>query len=184
MNFTRLAVLVLGLTPMLSLACGPSPQRVSKEIVIEASPKEVWALLGQFGGMHQWHSGVKSTTLEQKTEPDGKVVNYRTLGLKNGGTLVEKQRETQESDMKIGVTLEQGDMPVSNYSDAISVKPSPDAEKSIVTWVGRFSNKANQMQAPEGQDNVAAIAAITNWYETGLMSLKEQLEKKHVVLKH
>ena len=101
-----------------------------------------------------------------------------------GGTLVEKQRETPDSEMKIGVTLEQGDIPVSNYSDAISVKPSLTSDKSIVTWIGRFSNKANQMQAPEGQDDMTAIAAVERWYETGLLSLKETLEKRHVVLKH
>ena len=84
MHLTRIMLLVLSFVPTLALACGPSPQRVSKEIVIEASPAEVWRLLKQFDGMHQWHSEVRSTAIDQKTDSDGKVVNYRTLVLKNG----------------------------------------------------------------------------------------------------
>ena len=177
MNYKRILVFVISFVPLLVLACGPSPQKVTKEIMIKAEPAKVWALVSDFGAMQKWHASVLETTLAQKLDADsGKELNYRTLKLKDGGSIVEKQRETQTGEMKLGVILEQGDIAVSNYSDAITVKPSAVAGESVVTWVGRFNNKANLMQAPEGQDNATAIAAVESRYGIGLESLKKAAE--------
>lgn len=59
--------------------------------------------------MQKWHPDVLSSVLETKADPDGKAVNYRTLTLKNGGTIIEKQREMQAGEMKLGALMEQGD---------------------------------------------------------------------------
>lgn len=176
------ALMAVIFTPLYASACGPSPQKVTKEIVIKAPPKKVWALMSDFSAMQKWHPDVLSSVLETKADPDGKAVNYRTLTLKNGGTIIEKQREMQAGEMKLGALMEQGDIAVSNYSDAIVVKPSLVAGESVVTWVGRFNNKANLMQAPVGQDNATAIAAVESWYDAGLQGLKENVEKSHLLM--
>lgn len=163
-------------SPFGASACGPSPQKVSKEIVIQASPAKVWALVSDFNAMQKWHPDVLASSIESKPDADEKTVNFRTLTLKNGGSITEKQRETQADEMKLGAVMEQGDIAVSNYSDAITVKPSLVAGESIVTWVGRFNNKANLMQAPVGQDNATAIAAVEAWYDAGLANLKKVVE--------
>jgi mxaD protein len=176
------ALMVVIFTPLYASACGPSPQKVTKEIVIKAPPEKVWAMMSDFSAMQKWHPDVMSSVLETKADPDGKPVNYRKLTLKNGGTIVEKQREMQEGEMKLGAVIEQGEIAVSNYSDAITVKPSLAAGESVVTWVGRFNNKANLMQAPVGQDNAAAITAVESWYDNGLQGLKESVEKSHSLI--
>ncbi|MCX7190549.1 MAG: SRPBCC family protein [Methylotenera sp.] len=173
MTTTLIAVIF---SPFCASACGPSPQKVSKEIVIQASPKKVWALVGDFSAMQKWHPDVLASSLESRPDADEKTFIYRTLTLKNGGSIIERQRETQAGEMKLGAVLVQGDLAVSNYSDAISVKPSLVAGESVVTWVGRFNNKANLMQAPAGQDNVAAITTVEAWYAAGLANLKIVLE--------
>lgn len=170
--------------PFYANACGPSPQKVSKQIVIKSTPDKVWALVSDFSAMQKWHPNVLSSTLESKLDVDGKAVNYRTLTLKNGGLIIAKKREMQVGEMKLGTVFEQGDIAVSNYSDAITVKPSLIAGESLVTWVGRFNNKANLMQAPVGQDNATAIAAVEFWYEVGLQGLKGSLEKSHLLIVH
>lgn len=171
-------------SPLCASACGPSPQKVTKEIVIKAPPEKIWALISNFSAMQKWHPDVLSSVLETKTDPDGKAVNYRTLTLKNGSTTIEKQREMQAGEMKLGTVMVQGDIAVSNYSDAIAVKPSIIKGESMVTWVGRFNNKANLMQAPVGQDNATAIADVESWYDTGLQGLKENVEKSHLLMVH
>lgn len=173
-------IIIASLTPLISMACGPSPQRVTKEVLIHAPISEVWALVSNIGAMNQWHSEVNTSQLEEKSSNQGKPEQYRILGLKHGGSIIQKQRETQTSEMKIGFTIEQGEMPVSNYSDVISVKPGLAADETIVTWIGRFSNKANSMQAPLGADDASAIAAVAHWYEVGLRGLKEHFEKRNI----
>lgn len=166
-------------TPLYASACGPSPQKVTKEIAIKATPEKVWELVSDFSAIQKWHPNVLSSVLETKADPDGKAVNYRTLTLKNGGTIIEKQREIQAGEMKLGTLMEQGDIAVSNYSDAITVKPSSVAGESVVTWVGRFNNKANAMQAAVGEDNAAAIATVEAYYNAGLQGLKQSIEEVH-----
>lgn len=177
MKYFRIVTCILSAFPLLAIACGPSPQKVTKEMVIKAEPAKVWALVSDFGAMQKWHPDVLASTLESKPDAEGKTVRTRTLTLKNGGSITEKQRETEADEMKLGAVLVQGDIAVSNYSDAITVKPSLVAGESVVTWVGRFNNKANLMQAPVGQDNSTAIAAVEARYNVGLQGLKSQLER-------
>jgi hypothetical protein len=173
--FTTLAIACF--IPMASFACGPSPQKVVREITIKADPIKVWAIVGDFGGMHKWHPNVLASTLDHKKDTEGVDANYRILVLKAGGTIVEKQRDMKNEAMKISVVMVQGDMAVSNYSDAITVKPSSVAGESVVTWVGRFNNKANAMQAAAGEDNAAAIATVEAYYNAGLQGLKQIIEE-------
>lgn len=177
MKCLRIAFFALCLIPISAMACGPSPQKVTKEIVIKAEPSKIWAILSDFGAMQKWHPGVLSVDVESKVDADGKKTLFRTLKLKGGGSLNEKQRETQLDEMKLGVVMLEGDIAVSNYSDAITVKPSIIHGESLVTWVGRFNNKANAMHAPSGQDDATAIAAVNSFYGAGLQGLKSVLEK-------
>lgn len=169
-------ILLAAITTPNALACGPSPQKVTKEIVIKAGPEQVWAVVSDFGAMHKWHPNVVDTVLERKSDAEGKETSYRTLRLKDGGTIIEKQRETQVGEMKLGVVMMQGDIAVSNYSDALTVKPGHSESETIVIWVGRFNNKANAMQAPAGQDNATAIVSVARWYDVGLLNLKRVVE--------
>ncbi len=174
--FTTLAIVCI--IPLTSFACGPSPQKVVREVVIKADPAEVWAIVGDFGGMHKWHPAVMVSTVERKQDAEGVESTYRTLMLNNGGKIVEKRREIQDGEMRLGVLMVQGDIAVSNYSDAITVRSGQNAGESIVTWIGRFNNKANAMQAPAGQDDITAIAVVERLYEAGLANLKRVVVEK------
>lgn len=174
-NISLLLVIALSWA-MPANACGPNAQKVIKEIIIKAAPSRVWAVVGDFGAMQAWHSDVIETQLETKLDDDGKAISYRKLKLRNGGSIIEKQRETQDGEMKLGSVMVEGDIAVSNYSDAITVRPGQTADESVVTWIGRFNNKADLMQAPVGQDNAAAIAAVEGWFDVGLANLKKVIE--------
>lgn len=157
-------------------ACGPSPQKVVEKVVIKANPEAVWAVIGEFKSIHRWHPDVVNTSVQSQVNTEGKETQFRTLTLKNGGQLVARLRETQQGEMKLGTVMESGDMAVSSYSDALTVKQSTNNDETEIIWTGRFNNLANLLIAPEGQDNKAAIAAVQQFYQRGLTGLKAYVE--------
>lgn len=161
-----------------ALACGPSPQKVVEKVTIQATAEEVWALVGHAASMQKWHPKVKESVIQTKQDSAGKVTTYRTLTLEGGGELIERIRPMKTKAMKLGVVIEKGNFPVSNYSDALTVKPGIEAGTAVVTWTGRFNNQANLLVAPKGKDNEAAIAAVTTFYTIGLSHLKQVFSKQ------
>lgn len=173
----KLFACYLLLFSMHGVACGPSPQKVVEKVVIKATPELVWAVVGDFKSIHQWHPDVVNTIVHPQTNSEGKETLFRTLMLKHGGQLIERLRDTQQGEMKLGTVMESGDMAVSSYSDALTVKQSTNNDETEITWTGRFNNQANLLVAPEGQDNKAAIAAVQQFYQRGLAGLKAYVDK-------
>ena len=177
---------ILGLA-ILASAClsahahGPSGQKVVKEITIKASPEKVWQAIKSFEAIQQWHPDIASLKLEQRLDKESvSTLPHRLITLKSGVTLLEKLREANDEEMKLDYKLVDGadsTIAVSNYRAVMQVKAGPGAGESTLTWTARFYNKANTMEAPPGQDNPAANAAINAYYNAGAAGLKAWLEK-------
>jgi mxaD protein len=174
-----LAVLALSLTPLLAAAHGPSPQKIVKETVIRAEPEKVWAVLTDFGAIDQWHGDVAEVTLEARKDSESEaVLKHRMVKFKDGLYIVEKLREATVEEFKLDYKMVEGTVPVSNYRAVMQVKPGPGTGESTLVWTGRFYNMANSLEAPPGQDNPAAVAAINRIYDVGLEGIKRYLEKE------
>lgn len=156
-------------------ACGPTPQKVIETVTIQAAPEKVWAILNRFNAIAQWHPDVEGSVQVQKFGEDADVP-HRLLTMKNGQRLEEKRRQLPSGEMKLDYQMTDGDFPVSNYRGIIQVKPGAAPNASIVTWLGRFNNQANMLDAPAGRDNATAIAAVTAFYVHGLAGLKTYAE--------
>lgn len=161
---------------MSAFACGPTPQKVVKDMVIKADAATVWQVIKQFDAIAQWHPDVRMSGLLQKLDEQGASATFRLITLKNGLKIEEKRRETADLEMKLDVQITQGDFPVSNYRGVMQVKAGVTAGEAIVTWTGRFNNKANTLAAPAGQDNAAALSAVNTFYDNGLAGLKVFIE--------
>jgi len=172
-----LALLTLAILPLTAAAHGPSPQKVEESVVIKADPAKVWTLVKDFGNWQKWHPAVASTKLETKKDDNGDDATFRTITLKDGGTLYEKLTGIDDGIMKIKYELESGALPVSDYYAYVSVKAGPGAGETTVTWFGRFYRvyKLNP-PIPPGQDDETAINAVTGVYQTGLANLKKVAE--------
>jgi len=169
---------VAGLFPFSAAAHGPSPQKIVKEVVIKAEPAKVWAVVKDFGSIKQWHPAVAEVKLEERKDTESEAtLLHRVITLKDGGSITEKLREASDADMKLDYKMVEGTIAVSNYRAVMQIKAGPGAGESTLTWTGRFYNKANSMEAPPGQDNPAANAAINGIYDTGVAGLKAFLEK-------
>lgn len=172
-----LAILAIGLLPLTAAAHGPSPQKVEKTVVIDASPDKVWGLVKDFGNWQKWHPAVESTKLD-KRNVDGTEETVRLLNLKGGGTILENLKSIDENSKQMKYGIIEGVLPVADYYSTISVK-AVDGGKSEVKWMGRFYRvyKLNP-PIPPGQDDKSAVDAVTGVYDAGLANLKKVAESK------
>lgn len=157
-------------------ANAPTQQKVIREVIIKAEPAKVWAMVKDFGGIHQWHPAVESTKTETKADQDGVELPHRLLTLKGGGTILEKQTISSDADMKLEYKIVEGVLPVSGYRAVMQVKAGPAEGETTVTWTGRFYNKANDVNPKPGEDNETAIKAVEAVYDAGLPNLKKVIE--------
>jgi len=162
------------LLPLTAVAHGPSPQKVEKEVTIKAAPAKVWAMVKDFGNLQQWHPAIASTKLESK---DG--ATFRLLTLKDGGTIYEKLKSSDDADMKLKYEIIEGVLPVGDYNATMTVKAGPGAGETTVTWMARFYRKYRlNPPIPPGQDDESAVKAVTGVFDGGLANLKKVLEGK------
>ncbi|MCE9633740.1 MAG: SRPBCC family protein [Methylophilales bacterium] len=169
-----LVLIATALLPLTAAAHGPSPQKVEKEIVIKADPAKVWAMVKDFGGIHKWLPPVASTKVETKGED-----TFRTLTLKDGGTILERLKSSDDKDMKLKYEIVEGVLPVTNYNATMTVKAGPGAGETTVVWLARFYRMYTlNPPIPAGQDDESAVKAVTGVFDAGLPNLKKVLEAK------
>jgi Polyketide cyclase / dehydrase and lipid transport len=162
----------LALLPVAAFAHGPSRQKVTETVEINASPEKVWKAIGNFQDM-SWHPAV------EKTEGAGgnEVNATRTLTLKSGGQINEKLIQYDPAKMTYKYEMEHPDVkviPVNNYSSILSVKGEGD--KSKVEWRGAFYRGFMNNDPPPELNDEAAKKAVTGIYRSGLDALKEKME--------
>jgi Polyketide cyclase / dehydrase and lipid transport len=129
---------------------------VSKTINAPAAPDAVWAKIGDFCGIGKWHPAVEKCEMAEK---DG--ATWRTLSLKGGGSIVEKQLARDDANMSYSYAITESPLPVANYQSTISV--TPNGAGSTIIWVGKFDAK--------GASDEEAAKVMSGIYEAGLAEL-------------
>ena len=86
-----------------------------KSVMVDATPAQAWAAVGDFCGISTWHPAVEKCELGKK---DGKTI--RTLSLKGGGTLVEE--ETAHGKTSYSYAILSGPLPVEKYRSTLKVE--------------------------------------------------------------
>ena len=128
---------------------------VSKSIDVKAPAKEVWARIGPFCSIKDWHPSIG-----QCTEAGG----VRTLTTRDGkGTFVEKQVASEAKATSYSYTIEKSPLPLTNYKATLKVVPKGE-DLSTVEWSGTYTPNKGQEQAAND-----AIAAI---FQAGLDSIQ------------
>lgn len=153
-------------------AHGPTRQKVTEKIEINAPAEKVWALVGNFQDM-SWHPAV------EKTEGTGgnEIGAKRTLTLKGGGTIEEALNKYNAEGKSFAYEITAVDvkvLPVTNYSSSITV--SGEGGKSVVEWRGAFYRGFMNNDPPPELSDEAAIKAVTGVYRGGLEALKAKAE--------
>lgn len=171
----RLLASVLSLVCLMPLAAsahGPTRQKVTETVEIDAPADKVWAVLGNFQDM-SWHPAVKSTEGKGGNE----VGATRTLTLDGGGQIFEKLNKYDDAGKTLSYEITEVDVkvvPVTNYAAHLTV--TPDGDKSKVEWKSAFYRGYVNNDPPPELSDEAAVKAITGIFQSGLEGLKKKLE--------
>lgn len=171
-----IAITLLPLVPLTAAAHGAAALRFEKSVTIKAPAAKVWALLKDFGNEQAWHSGVESTKVETKKDENGDDATYRTVKLKNGGTMYEKLRSADDAGMRLKYEyiLEKSTLQFANFYPTISV--TANGGDAVVTVKGSYTRAdSSNIPKPEQNDD-AATKAINEFFDAGFASLKSVAE--------
>lgn len=133
--------------------------KVHETQTLSGSVDEVWAAIGGFADLAQWHPAVASSTLEQ----GGRV---RRLCLADGASLVERLHSFSERERSYGYSIEQGPLPLSRYRSRLQVCELTGGSGSRVEWSAEFD--------ADGVSEAEAIRIVTGIYRAGLDRLGER----------
>lgn len=167
-----LMLAALALLPAMAAAHGPTRQKVTERIEINAPADKVWAAIANFQDM-SWHPAVAKTDGEGGNSPGAK----RRLTLKGGGEIYETLTKHDAAGKRLSYEISQVDvkvLPVNNYSSTLSVEDA--GGKSAVEWKGAFYRGFLNNDPPPELNDEAALKAVTGVYRAGLEALKKQLE--------
>jgi len=158
-------------------AHGPSRQKVTETITINAPAAEVWAMVADFCSIAAWHPGVVACEGSGGNEPG--ATRVLTVGEEGGPQIAEELLKYDAAGMtykyKITDTVMEV-LPVTTYSSFFTVKDNGD-DTSTVEWRGGFYRGYPNNDPPPEMNDEAAVKAVTGTYTAGLAALKELAEK-------
>jgi hypothetical protein len=170
-----LAIAFFGIAlPYPGWAHGPTRQKLTETIQIDAPPAKTWATIADFHDM-SWLPGVAKTTGGGGNEPD---MAKRQLTLDSGATIDESLYKYDAEAMSYSYRIDKVDvkvLPVNNYSSTIIVLPA-EGGKSTVEWRGAFYRGYPNNDPPPELNDEAALKAVGKVYRAGLESLKKKVE--------
>jgi len=133
---------------------------VRETVSLNASPAEIWSVIGDFDSLDSWHPAVDAS----ETVQDG-AAKIRHLTLGDGSKIVERlDSHDDEARTYVYSIVDAGPLPVQNYQSVLEV--SGDGASSQVTWSSEFEAHG----APEAD----AQAAISGVYTGGFAALIEK----------
>jgi hypothetical protein len=155
-------------------AHGGTRQKVVESIEINAAPDAVWDIIKEFGNA-KWIPAVEGETVNNVGD---KIV--RSLTLKKGGEIKEELKEVDAATKTLKYRIhDEPDckvFPANNYSATLSVTPAGAGSK--VEWLSAAYRCFTPNNPPPGQDEKAAIEAMTTLSKEALANLKVLAEKK------
>jgi Polyketide cyclase / dehydrase and lipid transport len=140
-----------------------SAESLSRSTDVKGTPAEVWAMIGPFCAIKDWHPAIGTCT------EDGQAPPVRTLVTKDGKvTFVEMQTARSDTKFIYAYNFISSPFPVTHYAAQIEVAPK-SAGVSTVTWSGAY--------IPNPGKEKEALDALRGVYETGLAAIKAKRAK-------
>jgi len=185
-KFLQLIAAALIAIPMVATAHGPTRQQVVEKININAPPEKVWAMVKDFGGLHNWLPAIKSTKLK------GDTTRILTVNAEGNPTITEELIKADDKKMVLNYKITDMDivktitfnskdthyytLPVSTYKAWITVKPAGSGTEVI--WKAKFYRSfMDNPPVPEGLSDEDAVNTIKGVFTSGLQNLKTIMEK-------
>jgi hypothetical protein len=140
-----------------------SAESVTKSVDVNGTPAQVWAAIGPFCSIQDWHPAIGKCTTDGKTPPT------RTLVTKDGkATFVETQTARDDKDHTYSYAIKSSPLPLSDYKSTIKVEPK-GKDMATITWNSTFT--------PASGKDAAAKDAVSGIYQSGLDAVKTKMAK-------
>ena len=139
---------------------------VAERIEIPVPADVVWQTVRDFGAIDEYVPPITNAELSGEG-----VGAERTLTLADGGQVVERLEERDDTARTLRYTIVDAPLPVTNYEGTMSVEATGDAACEV-TWASEF----DVVDAPEGE----VAATFAELYTAGLEGLKEQYSDSRV----
>ncbi|ADJ23419.1 Polyketide cyclase/dehydrase [Hyphomicrobium denitrificans ATCC 51888] len=175
-----IAAAILSSLPIVAWAHGPSRQKVTESIEINAPAEKVWALVGNFQDA-SWIPAVAKTEGTGDNTPASGTGNdgaKRTLTLQGGGVVEEALDAYDAKEMTFSYEITKVDvkvLPVNDYSSHVTVTAN-GADKSTLEWKGAFYRGFMNNDPPPELNDEASKKAVTDLYKSTLEAVKAKLE--------
>ena len=170
---TLAAAAALAALSFTAQAHGPTRQKVSESIEINAPADKVWATVGNFQDAG-WIPVVEKTEGKGGNEPKA----TRVLTLKGGPTVEEALVKHDPDKKTLAYRITKVDvktLPVNDYSSTIEVEG--EGAKTKVTWRGAFYRGYMNNDPPADLNDEASKKAVLGLYKASLENLKAKVEK-------
>ena len=149
-----LAGVVLAAGTLAASTLAASAASVDKSIDVKAPASKVWAMIGPFCSIKDWHPAIGTCT-----ESNG----VRTLTTKDGkAQFVEKQTAT--GNTSYSYAIQKSPLPITNYKSTLKVSDKGNGT-SVVDWSSTYT-------PDKGKDD-AANQAIAGIYQAGLDNIQK-----------
>ena len=159
MQVTRFA-LVAAVALAVSTASAQALE-VKRRTEVPGEPQTIWSFVGDFCAIKDWHPLVADC---KQTEEGG--TTFRTLTLKNGGTIKEKLLESDDTSYSYEII--ESPLPVKNYKAKFHVEEDErDPQRTTIFWEATFD--AN------GVSDDDAKKKITDIFTSGLKGIKQKV---------
>jgi len=158
------------LVSTLTVAHGPTPQKIDENIAINADVATVWNKVQAFELLAEWHPLVASVDMTDEIT--------RVVTLEKGGEFTDSLDESDAEAHYLSYRLLQENIdviPVSFYTIGIKVEATDNG--SLVSWGGRFYRADTGNFPPVNLNDAAAVEMMTEYAKFGLEGLKSILEK-------
>jgi len=137
--------------------------KLSRSVEVAGSPDAVWARVGPFCAIAEWHPAIGSCRMDSRRNPT------RTLMTRDGAKFVELEVAHSEQGRSYSYAFVSSPVPVSHYVSTFSVAASAHGG-SVITWSSAYE--------PDAGKETAAREALTGIYESGLAAIKAKVAAK------
>lgn len=130
--------------------------QVSITAQVNASPDQVWRLIGGFDALPDWHPLITRSEAQE----GGRI---RRLTLADGAVVIERLLSFSENDRTYIYAIIGGPIPVAHYRATLRVVARAGQPGSTVEWSSEFE--------PAGAPEADVVALIRGVFQAGLDQL-------------
>jgi len=154
---------LIALAATVAIGTAAHAVEVKKRGEAPGTPESVWALVGDFCAIKDWHPAVAEC---EQVEEGGDT--YRILTLGDGGKI--KEKLTKKGDTSYSYEIVESPLPVKNYSATLEIDEDDEDNAVEIEWEAEFD-------PADGVEEAKAIEVITGIFTDGVTGIRKKAKE-------